>query len=50
MNLSESLASLRNKLESLDIPPLNEDKGHGQGGGRLKYFYETIFHKNDFPI
>jgi hypothetical protein len=28
MNLSESLASLRNKLESLAVPPLNEDKGH----------------------
>jgi hypothetical protein len=28
MNLSESLASLRNKLEVLATPSLNEDKGH----------------------
>jgi hypothetical protein len=28
MNLSESLASLRNKLESLAVPSLTEDKGH----------------------
>jgi hypothetical protein len=28
MNLAESLASLRNKLETINVPPLNEDKGH----------------------
>jgi hypothetical protein len=28
MNLAESLASLRNKLETIDVPTLNEDKGH----------------------
>ena len=28
MNLAESLASLRNKLEIIDVLPLNEDKGH----------------------
>lgn len=28
MNLAESLASLRNKLETIDVLPLNEDKGH----------------------
>jgi hypothetical protein len=28
MNLAESLASLRNKLETIDAPSLNEDKGH----------------------
>ena len=28
MNLAESLASLRNKLETIAVPSLNEDKGH----------------------
>jgi len=28
VNLAESLASLRNKLEIIDVLPLNEDKGH----------------------
>jgi hypothetical protein len=28
MNLVESLASLRNALETIAVPPLNEDKGH----------------------
>jgi hypothetical protein len=28
VNLAESLASLRNKLETIDVLPLNEDKGH----------------------
>jgi len=28
MNLTESLASLRNKLETIDVPLLTEDKGH----------------------